>query len=424
MRRIAAVSFIAALVLAGCSAEAKETNPASTQTQTTGRESTQTTGTETTSGPTETQSESQAPAEVENLGTGEMQGNWVAWPDKKFFSLVMGLNTPDVDLRNSGVTIAMTDEAGSDFVGHSAMDVSNPWMFKSEDLSDFEVHSVDEKLGFIILKAKQLVSKESSTTSEVTKQIFVALDLKTGKEASRLDDKNAIELPYVDTAGKLALGDISSLKLDADGDVRVVEQKGALLGEGKFLWRLKAENGRAKTNAERFPTFTVIPGVLDTRTKANPAFPNTEAVAVSAVDGVVVSKTATKIYATAPDGSLMGTTEMCGSTPSQGSTLSLNHIGDWLIVDTYLAWNPKSGQRVCFDGTNGTKNLPVVGVTGKGNIIVGSETLVLVDPATGKPSDMPFSQPMWEPPVLVHGDYWAWNFEETFGVMTATGIDP
>ncbi len=185
MKRLVVVGCIAALLFAGCSTGSEDTNPGSkgSSTDTSASASGQSTGSP--------EQEPSTPAEVEHLGTGVLTHNWVHWLDSKHFQLVLGLSTDEVDIRSSGVTVTITDEAGQDFVGHSPFDASNPWQFEADDLRGFSVHSVDEKLGYMILAATQIISEETDTTSEETDGIWVAVDLKTGKESSRISRKFA-----------------------------------------------------------------------------------------------------------------------------------------------------------------------------------------------------------------------------------------
>lgn len=428
MKRLVVVGSIAALLFAGCSTGTEDINPGSEGSSTGTSASGQSTGSP--------EQEPSTPAEVEHLGTGVLTHNWVHLLDSKHFQLVLGLSTDEADIRNSGVTVTMTDEAGQDFVGHSPFDASNPWQFKADDLRGFSVHSVDEKLGYMILEATQIISEETDTTSEETDGVWVAVELKTGKESSRISRKFApvegqvgggdIELlPYVDETGKLALAEPPSRAQERDENLMPYYSAGTFIEEGKVMWQLVSEKGDAKPSEDRNIIYTVIPGAVDTRKTPHEAFPNTGVSAMKVVDGIVVTQTRTKTYAVAADGAIIGSTPICGQGPNEShGELSAKRIGDWLVVGESHAWNPKTGKQVCFDGNNNTKSLPVVGVTDSEKVIVESEgRLLMVDPDSGQTSNLPFDQPLWQLPERVQGAYWLWKFEETLGVMKATELD-
>ena len=191
------------------------------------------------------------------------------------------------------------------------------------------------------------------------------------------------------------------------------------------MWQLVSENLVAKPSENRNIIYTVIPGAVDTRKAPHEAFPNTDDSDMTVVDGIVVAQTRTKTYAVAADGTIIGSTPTCKwALEGYDGNLSAKRIGDWLVVGENHAWNPKTGKQVCLDGNNNTKRLPVIGVTDSEKVIVESEgRLLMVDPDSGQTSNLPFDQPLWELPERIQGAYWLWNFEETLGVMKATGLD-
>lgn len=422
--KFAALSISAALALAGCSAQATE-QPTVVPTTAQGSEPV------TTDAPQTTKPSTDVPV-IGNI----LPPLWTRGPDTAGMNPTAGVVAFDgqqIDIRDSGITTLLVDGDGlPKTVAHIGLDGAAQWEQTYDDTGLWV--SVDDVTGIGILRITE-VTPETSTTEEGRDDFFVSLNVLTGEELNRIPASSA-DTPVADAAGKLRVVSIPATEQTEEVFGSTLNST-AIIG-GHVFARLTEEwrdRDPSSESGAKYLKVSVLDGVFDTRSApvvglgTGPITGTNDIEVFAAVAGDLIiteegKAGAATVFALDASGKVVAQVEACKPTSTEhwmtDEPFTVARSGEWVIMNGYQAWNPKTGASTCTDGSNGKRALGIKGVTDAGLVVAvnSDQQTILIDPTDDTTTDVTNLE---DTPLFVSGKHWVFQRNE-YGVFDGTGL--